>query len=406
MINHVTKVQSYWHKSNQTFINLCTKSKQLYNRANYLCRQNYFKHKDSENILQVFLFYYDLYELLKKQDCYKNLPAAAAQSILRLVDKNWKSYRKSIKSYWKNKEKFKSLPKIPNYIKKDLFIFIIPGQGLTARNSILKLPISKFKIKLTDKFNDNKINQLRIIPKYNKFKIEIVYEQSIEILETLDKSKAISIDIGLSNLITITPNQSSLPTCMIKGGALKSINQYYNKKLAKLKSNLVNNNQKSSKRIQKLHYKREQKIQDYLHKASRKVINLCECLNIGTIIIGKNINWKQNINLGKRNNQNFVSIPFARLIEMISYKAKQLGINVILTQQMYTSKTDHLANQKMCKHKQYLGKRIKRGLFQSSTGKLINADVNGAIGIMRKVVGDDFNPANIGNVYNPIKIYV
>ena len=131
--------------------------------------------------------------------------------------------------------------------------------------------------------------------------------------------------------------------------------------------------------------KRECKINDYMHKASHFVVKYCLKNNIGNVVIGNNKDWKQNCNMGKRNNQNFVSIPFEKIISMIQYKSEEYGINVIITEESYTSKVDHFANEEMCKHEQYLGKRVKRGLFKSSTGRIVNADTNGAIGILRKV---------------------
>jgi putative transposase len=162
----------------------------------------------------------------------------------------------------------------------------------------------------------------------------------------------------------------------------------------------------TSNRIDKLTLKRNNKVTDYLHKTSRFIINYCIENKIGNIVIGNNKDWKQEVNLGKRNNQNFVSIPYEKLIQQIQYKAELVGIKVIITEESYTSKVDHLANEELCKHETYLGKRIKRGLFQSSIKKLINADVNGAIGILRKEFSNfDFNQiTNRGLAFNPVKI--
>ena len=154
--------------------------------------------------------------------------------------------------------------------------------------------------------------------------------------------------------------------------------------------------------------KRECKINDYMHKASHFVIKYCLKNNIGNVVIGNNKDWKQNCNMGKRNNQNFVSIPFEKIISMIKYKSEDYGINVMITEESYTSKVDHFANEEMCKHKHYLGKRVKRGLFKSSTGKIVNADTNGAIGILRKVADEKFKDLIVsrGDVVSPIRLNV
>ena len=182
--------------------------------------------------------------------------------------------------------------------------------------------------------------------------------------------------------------------------------QWYNKKKAKLMSFVGDRG--SSNRIRRITLFRNCWIEDKLHKISRYIVNFCRSNNIGTIIIGLNKEWKQEINIGRRNNQHFVSIPHSKLIDKIVYKAKLLGINVVIHEESYTSKIDHLAFEPLKKQESYLGKRKKRGLFQSSIGKLINADINGSIGIARKVIGDSFIEKIIdsGFVFNPIRLNI
>lgn len=193
---------------------------------------------------------------------------------------------------------------------------------------------------------------------------------------------------------------------IINGRVMKSVNQWYNKKKAKLMSFVGNKG--TSNRIRKITLFRNCWIEDKLHKISRYIVDFCKSNNIGTIIIGLNKEWKNEINIGKRNNQHFVSIPHSKLIDKIVYKANLLGIEVITHEESYTSKIDHLAFEPLKKQESYLGKRKKRGLFQSSVGKLINADINGAIGIARKVVGDSFIGKIIdsGFVFNPVRINI
>lgn len=157
---------------------------------------------------------------------------------------------------------------------------------------------------------------------------------------------------------------------------------------------------------------RSSNIEDVFHKISRKIVDLLIDSKITKLVVGYNKGWKQNVNIGKKNNQKFTQIPFARLVSYLEYKCELAGIEIVIHEESYTSKCDFLAFEKIGKHENYLGKRKKRGLFQSSVGKLINADVNGALNIMRKVVGDScesirriidrgllFNPVRITNVF-------
>ena len=194
---------------------------------------------------------------------------------------------------------------------------------------------------------------------------------------------------------------------LVKSTPVKSINQFFNKRLADTKSVLMKTNNKHwSKRLSLLALKRNLKIEDYFHKVSRSLIDLALQFGIGTIVVGHNKGWKQEVNLGKKTNQNFVSVPFNRLIQMLVYKAEEFGIEVNVVEESYTSKIDHLAGEPMGRKDSYLGNRKKRGLFQSSVGKLVNADINGAVGILRKVVGDEFlgTLANRGDVFSPVKL--
>lgn len=189
---------------------------------------------------------------------------------------------------------------------------------------------------------------------------------------------------------------------IINGKPLKSINQYWNKERARLQSLL--GDKKTSKRIQSITNKRNNKVKDYLHKSSRKLVDFLVSNNISTLVVGYNEEWKQGVNLGKRNNQSFVFIPYYTLIEQLEYKCRLEGINFILTEESYTSKCSFLDNEEVCKHEKYLGKRIKRGLFKSKEGKLINADLNGSLNILKKVVGEFQYPIEVCST--PLKVTV
>ena len=356
---------------------LCHKAKNLYNSANWYYRQDFFK-------LSNFLSYYDLDLILKKQGCYKQLPSQTSQQIIKLVVKNWKSYWKGIKKFKIRPHEFRfKKPKIPNYKKKNgEFIVIFTNQQCRIKQGYLYFP-KRVNLKPIKMRKDFKLNQVRIIPLNNKYKIEIIYEKGCNNLN-LNKNNILSIDLGLNNLITAVNNNGYNPF-IIKGGIIKSINQFYNKKLARYKSVAKKiNNLYETKRTRKLTLKRNNKIIDIFHKISRYVVNYCVKNDIGTIVIGKNDGWKQKINIGKINNQNFVSVPFFKLIRQIEYKGKLVGIDLVKQEEAYTSKCSFLDNEPIEKRNVYLGKRISRGLFRSKNGRLINADVNGAYNIMKK----------------------
>ena len=228
--------------------------------------------------------------------------------------------------------------------------------------------------------------QVRIVPQATCFVVEVVYK--IEPTQAaVDESRVLAIDLGLNNLATCVSDIGVEPF-IINGKPLKSLNRYYNKEKARLQSFIGDKG--TSNRIKQLTFKRNQQVNDYIHKASTYIRKWCIEHQIGTVVIGKNDGWKNEINLGKKTNQNFVSIPFNKLVEQLQYKLGDVGICVRITEESHTSKIDHFAFEPIGHHEKYLGKRIKRGLFLSSTGHLFNADVNGAIGIGIKVIGEAF----------------
>ncbi len=273
---------------------------------------------------------------------------------------------------------------------------------------IIKLPKTNIQFKTKQK----NIKQVRIVPKNNYLVLEVVYEATIkELLK--DNKRYMSIDLGIDNLTTCSSNVSK--SFIINGKPVKSINQYYNKKKARLQSELeLKNKKKSSKQIQNLTLKRNNKIKDYFHKASRYIVNQLVNQSINTLIIGKNDGWKQETNIGKKNNQNFVNIPHQMFIKQLKYKCQLEGINVVEQEESYTSKVSFFDNDFIPTYQvndelfKSSGKRIKRGLYKTSNGLLVNADINGSLNIMRKylneVCDDLISPANRGLVMNPVKI--
>ena len=383
---------------------LCFLSKNLYNYANYLVRQSWIFEKKN-------ISYYDLQKTLSTQADYQAMPAKVSQQILMILDRNWKSFLAANEAYKQNPLKFNARPRLPGYKNKirGRNIVVYTKQAISKRQ--LKqgiINLSKTGIYLKTLVPSSQIKQVRLVPRLNHYVIEVVYEKC-EKQYDLEKNRCASVDIGLNNLATLTFNQAGIKPLLINGRPLKSINQYYNKVKSSLQSQLREH--QSSLRLKKLCNKREFKINDYLHKASRLIINTLINEKIGTLIIGHNEESKQKINLGKRNNQNFVSVPYNKLIEMLSYKAKMVGIDVILTEESYTSASSFIDNDLIPVYKKgkknqvtFSGKRIKRGLYRTASKGLINADVNGSLNIMKKAVPNVFDHGIEGVVVHPVRV--
>ena len=363
---------------------VCFKSKNLYNAALYEIRQYFFNTKQFLNWFSIDKMFKE-----KKQDDYYSLPCKVSQQTLKLLNQNFKSFFSLLKK--KNYTKKKSIPKYLDK-SKGRFVAVYTNQAISKkelRKGIIQLSGTDFKIKT--KVDGNSINQVRIVPKNSYYKVEVIYEVE-EIEELEDNEKYAAIDLGVNNLATVSFNESK--PFIINGKPLKSINQFYNKRKAELQSKL-SGNRKTTNKINSITRKRNNKIKNYLHKASRCIVNHLVFNNVNTLIIGKNDNWKQETNIGKKNNQNFVSIPHTQFVEMISYKCKLVGIAVMTTEESYTSKCSFIDNEEMKHHEDYKGKRIKRGLFRTNKGKLINADLNGSLNIMRKVIGEFQYPIEV-----------
>lgn len=348
----------------------CFLSKNLYNSSLYAIRQYFFNTKKYKNYNSLNKDFIQSHQI-----DYYALPTKVSQQTMKMVDQNFKSFFGLLKL--KSKK-----AKIPKYLKKQgRYEIIFTIQSISQKElkkGFLKLSGINQKIKIRDTITN--IQQVRIIPKetFNCYNIEIVYKVSEKQLKKDNKNYA-SIDLGINNIATVAFNCQK--PFIINGKPLKSINQYYNKKRSKL-TNI------KTRKAKLLNRKRDNKIKDYLHKASRYITNHLVYNNINTLIIGKNDGWKQEVNIGKKNNQNFVSIPFEKFIFMLQYKCNLEGINVIIREESYTSKCSFIDNEEIKKHETYLGRRIKRGLFKTAFGKIINADLNGSLNIMKKVVGE------------------
>lgn len=383
----------------------CFNAKNLYNHANYLIRQefvnsgNWLRYPDLDKILRADIEYPD----------YKNMPTAqSAQQLLRLLDKNWKSFFKSIKDWVKHKDKYLGRPKLPRYkAKNGRYVLTLTNQNVKLKNGILQFPkvFNGFTVRplFINKENYVSFQQVRFIPKATHINLEVVY--NVEIPEPVSNNgRYYSIDMGLDNLATVTNNFGEQPF-IINGRGLKSKNKYYNKLLAHYKSVAMRMNKKySTRRIQRITNRRNQIIDNYLHQASRYVVDRAHEHGVSVMVIGNNKGWKQKSELGKLVNQSFIQIPHNRLIEMIQYKAEEYGISVVLTEESYTSGTSFLDNEEPIKDNYRNERRIHRGLFQSNAGKPINADVNGSLQILKKVFPNAYANGIEAVVFQPIKV--
>ena len=388
--------------------------KNLYNQALYRIRQNYFSERK-------YTGFFEMANTLtkEKQIDYRSLPTKVSKMVLRKLDNNFSSFFEANKAYKLDPKKFNGKPKLPKYLdKKSNFLaeYYIEAISKTEfKKGFLKLSQTSISIPIKNiKYED--FIGARIVVRKGYFVIEIMHEVETKPLKT-DNGRYCGIDLGLNNLATLAFSTGDKPL-IINGRALKSINQQYNKETSKLRSYLSKMNNKvllnnlneinskgikitednkkeiknilyqpTTKRIQAVNLNRMNKIKDYMHKASTFIVNHLVSNNINTLIIGKNKQWKQDIKLGKKNNQNFVQIPFNKLIDMLKYKCVLNGLNVILTEESYTSRCSFIDDEPLCKRKIYAGKRDSRS-FTTSSGLKINADVNGAYNIIRKVVHD------------------
>jgi putative transposase len=387
---------------------LAFKSKNLYNAANYVIRQSFIYGWG-------YVGYNEMNRLMKSHEAYKAQPAKVSQQILMVLDKNWKSFFEAVKAYKKDSSKFTGCPKMPKYkdqVKgRNVLVYTIQAiSRKQLKNGIIKLSGTELSVKT--KVNPEQIRLVRLVLKCDSYVIEVIYNESES---TASSSNFVaSIDLGVNNLAALTSNQPGFIPLLINGRPLKSINQFYNKRSSRLQSQLKGS-RKTSSRIQRLTRCRNQKIDNYLHHTSRRIVELLTTNQIGTLVIGKNTQWKTEIDLGKRTNQNFVSIPHSRLIEMLEYKARLAGIKVIVQEESYRSKSSFLNLDPIpvyghtgASNVIFSGRRIKRGLYKTSVGRLINSDVNGSYNILRKAIPNAFSngveSCVVQPVVNPLKV--
>lgn len=393
---------------------LCHTAKNLANEAIYNVRQYYFTEGE-------YLRYEKNYTLLKDSPNYKMLNSNMAQQILKEVDGAFKSFFGLLKLAKKGKYSFRDC-KLPHYLPKDGFTTLVIGFVRLNGNKLI-LPYSNtfrkthkpFEIRIPPILADKKIKEIRIIPKSKARFFEIQYTYEAECIQrNLNQNNALALDLGVNNLVTAVSSKGR--SFIIDGKRLKSVNQWFNKENSRLQS--IKDKQgfhKKTTNCQKiLADKRNRQVNDYMSKTAKKIINYCITNNIGTLVVGYNETFQRNTDIGRQNNQNFVNIPFGKLRSKLEYLCELNGIAFVKQEESYTSKASFwdkdvipLYNADNPQKYHFSGKRVKRGLYRTANGKLLNADVNGALNILRKssVVSLDTLYSS-GEVDTPVRIRV
>ena len=398
----------------RTIRELCHIAKNLANEAIYNVRQYYFSEGE-------FLKYEKNYTLLKNSPNYKALNSNMAQQILKEVDGSFRSFFSLLKLAKHGKYAFKDC-RLPRYLPKDGYTTLVIGFVRLKGNKLI-LPFSNsFKkthkaveITIPPILLDKKVKEIRIIPKAKArfFEIQYIYEAEC-VQRNLNTNNALALDLGINNLVTaVSSNGKSF---IIDGKKLKSINQWFNKENARLQSvkDKQHYGKKSTSRQKAIARNRNNKVNDYMNKAARKVINYCIANDMGTLVVGYNETFQRGGHIGKRNNQNFVNIPYGQLRSKLEYLCKMNGIIFVKQEESYTSKSSFwdrddipVYNADNPREYQFSGKRIHRGQYKTASGKIINADVNGALNIMRKSSVVDVNILyGRGEVDTPVRIRI
>lgn len=414
---YLTVKQQVKHLSKEEYLTireLCHIAKNLTNEAVFNVRQYYFTEGE-------FLKYEKNYTLLKNSPNYKALNSNMAQQILKEVDGSFKSFFGLMKLAKKGRYAFKDC-KLPHYLPKNGYTTLVIGFVRLNGNRLI-LPFSNsFKkthkaveITIPPVLLDKKVKEIRIIPKANArfFEIQYIYEAEC-IQRNLNKNNALALDLGINNLVTAVSNSGK--SFIIDGRRLKCINQWFNKENARLQSikDKQHFGKKTTNRQKAIARDRNNKVNDYMNKAARKVIDYCTANDVGTLVVGYNETFQRGSNIGKQNNQNFVNIPYGQLRSKLEYLCELNNIAFVKQEESYTSKSSFwdkddipVYNADNPAEYPFSGERVHRGLYKTANGKVFNADVNGALNIMRKSSVVDMNILySRGEVDTPVRIRI
>jgi len=372
-------------------------SKNLYNAANYEYRQA-FIHEGK------YLNYNEVQRRMQSHEAYKALPAKVSQQILMLLDKNWTSFKEGLKAYNEDPSTFTGRPRLPKYKHKtegrNILVYTVQA---VSKRGLKKGVIQPSMLPIEVKTEHKAIHQVRIVPRNGHYVVEVIYSKK-PVQAKVDPSFCVAIDLGVTNLAAITANREGFIPRLVNGRTLKAMNQWYNKRMKELKMCLLKEDrERVTKQMEQITNKRNRQVNHYLHAASKSIIDFLVKQGVGTIIVGKNPLWKQEAGMGRRNNQNFVAIPHARFIDMLTYKAELVSIQVEVQEESYTSKASFLDLDPIPTYKpddeteySFSGKRIGRRnrLYHTKDGRKICADVNGSYNILRKSKPDAFAHAD------------
>lgn len=395
---------------------MCRYSNNLYNVALYNIRQYYFQEKK-------FLRYEENYHVCKTNENYGLLQAGVSQQTLKVVDRSFKSFFNLIKKAKSGEYRFQDI-KMPHYREKGgLFNLVLSTNAINIKDGFLTVPVSRefsklhggkqIRIPFPGRLVDKKIKEVRICPVYGGryFKIQYCYVQEVE-PQKVSPNKTLAIDIGLENLATCVSTTGT--SFIMDGRKIKSINQWWNKRKAFYQSVADKQGVKKTERLSNLARKRNNRVQDYIRKTARYIVNFCIKNEIGTIVCGYNIDFKRGMNLGKKNNQQFIQISFGSLREALKNLCERYGIRYVEQEESYTSKASFLDlddipvyNAENPYKGTFSGKRVHRGLYRFSDGRIVNADVNGAANILRKSKQNfNFEELCRGLLASPLRIRV
>ena len=391
------QVERHWIKEGHVLYPICNdltfKAKNLYNAGLYQIRQSIFKrNKCQEEEKPSILSWIELVSQFRKekQSDMLALPSKVSTNILKTLGSSINSYYKLLKCFYdQSNSSVTSRPKLPRYLHKTEGRYVVEFTSQTISkkrglNGEIILCPKDFSLTIPTKVKNPKC--VRIVPRLNVFVIEVIYEVEESPLKHTGNYAA--IDLGIDNLASVTFSNGVNPL-VVKGSKLKSINQGYNRLIAKATSKL-SANQKTSHGIHRLWKNREWKLQSELHKITSFLSLYFDEMAIETVFVGKNLGWKQEVSLGKKVNQSFTQIPFNTFISQLTYKCLLKGITVVEQEESYTSKASFLDQDEIPVYKdtqtkpQFSGKRICRGLYKAKDGSLLNADVNGSYNILVK----------------------
>ena len=400
---------------------LCHLSKNLYNATLYTQRQWFFAGSFKTYPVVNKLF------TQENQPDYRALPAKVAKQTQMLVQQNFSSFFALLKKA--KKGEYDKPVRLPCYLDKDGYQVIVYERGALSFKEAGFIKLSQTSIKIKTSIPREQITNVRIVPKGNHFVIEVLYDVEKPTVDENDYSRVAFIDPGMNNLMTVTSNVFS--PILYNGRPAKAINQLYNKNRAKIQSRLpfrkpavdapsykqVNAvlkpyQTKTSKLLQGITKNRNYRIHDLFHKITTHLVNHLVENDVKVLIFGHNVGQKQDINLGSKTNQNFVFLPFMKLILMLQYKCERFGIRFIVTEESHTSKCSFLDLESIEHHDDYVGQRVKRGLFKSANGICINADINGSLNIGRKYLtsvnqySDQLHSELVAHMSNPRRLNI